>query len=50
MIKEIFPHGAVELMNEDGTNAFKVNGQRVKPYFGECIEHDKVAVDLAKIE
>ena len=50
VIKEIFPHGVVELMNEDGTNAFKVNGQRVKPYFRDCIERDKVTVDLAKIE
>ncbi|XP_038875060.1 uncharacterized protein LOC120067586 [Benincasa hispida] len=32
MIKEIFPHGAVELTNEEGTNVFKVNGQRVKMY------------------
>ncbi|XP_038895857.1 uncharacterized protein LOC120084026 [Benincasa hispida] len=25
IIKEVFPHGSVELTNEDGTNAFKVN-------------------------
>ncbi|XP_038902294.1 uncharacterized protein LOC120088927 [Benincasa hispida] len=31
IIKEVFPHGMV---NEDGTNAFKVNGQRVKLYHG----------------
>ena len=26
IIKEVFPHGAVELMSQDGTNSFKVNG------------------------
>ncbi|XP_038874265.1 uncharacterized protein LOC120066994 [Benincasa hispida] len=32
IIKEIFQHGAVELITEDGTRTFKVNGQRVKAY------------------
>ena len=50
MIEEIFPHGVVELMNEDGANTFKVNGQRVKPYYENCLERDKVVVDLEKIE
>lgn len=38
------------MMNEDDTNAFKVNGQWVKPYYGESLKRDKVAVDLEKIE
>ena len=50
LIKEVFPHGVVELMNEDGTNAFKVNGQCVKSYYRESLKRDKVSVDLQKIE
>ncbi|XP_038876851.1 uncharacterized protein LOC120069220 [Benincasa hispida] len=33
-IKTIFPYGTVELTNEDGISPFKVNGQRIKPYYG----------------
>ncbi|XP_038889208.1 uncharacterized protein LOC120079093 [Benincasa hispida] len=38
IIKTIFPHGAVELTQEGGTNTFKVNGQRVKPYFQDGVQ------------
>nr|XP_009790426.1 PREDICTED: uncharacterized protein LOC104237890 [Nicotiana sylvestris]XP_016463197.1 PREDICTED: uncharacterized protein LOC107786263 [Nicotiana tabacum] len=31
---EVFPSGTVEITNEDGTNTFKVNGQRLKLYVG----------------
>ncbi|XP_038889080.1 uncharacterized protein LOC120078928 [Benincasa hispida] len=37
-IKTILPHGQVELTNEDGNNVFKVNGQRIKPYYGGNVE------------
>ena len=33
-VKQIFPHGAVELSNKEN-ETFKVNGQRLKPYFAE---------------
>ena len=29
----VFPHGAVELKNQTNGDTFKVNGQRLKPYF-----------------
>jgi ribosomal protein S16 len=32
---KIYPHGAVELLNEKSGEKFKVNGQRVKTYFGD---------------
>ena len=32
IVKEAFPHGAVELEDQKGGNTFKVNGQRLKPY------------------
>ncbi|KAK8696927.1 hypothetical protein V6N13_113097 [Hibiscus sabdariffa] len=31
-VTEVFPHGAVELQNDSGQR-FKVNGQRLKPYY-----------------
>ncbi|XP_038904472.1 uncharacterized protein LOC120090841 [Benincasa hispida] len=46
IIKEVFLHGAVELTNEEGTNAFKVNGQRVKMYYDGDLHHEKTSVDL----
>ena len=33
-VKKVFPHGAVELLNKEN-ETFKVNGQRLKPYFIE---------------
>ena len=30
---KIFPHGAYEIQSEDTLKIFKVNGQRLKPYF-----------------
>ncbi|XP_038889354.1 uncharacterized protein LOC120079268 [Benincasa hispida] len=45
-IKTIFPYGTVELTREDGTNTFKVNGQRVKPYFEDEMERQKSSLAL----
>ncbi|XP_038887111.1 uncharacterized protein LOC120077295 [Benincasa hispida] len=50
IIKEVFPYGVVELTNEDGTNAFKVNGQRVKMYRGGDFQREKTSIDLGKQE
>ncbi|XP_038877856.1 uncharacterized protein LOC120070081 [Benincasa hispida] len=46
IIKTIFPYSTVELMREDGTNAFKVNDQRVKPYFEDEVERQKSSLAL----
>lgn len=36
-VKHVYPYGAVEIYDKP-TNSFKVNGQRLKPYFaGEVI-------------
>ncbi|XP_038885982.1 uncharacterized protein LOC120076288 [Benincasa hispida] len=50
IIKEIFPHGAVELINEKGTRTFKVNGKRVKAYCGGNFHREKTSVDLINPE
>ncbi|XP_038891585.1 uncharacterized protein LOC120080976 [Benincasa hispida] len=46
IIKTVFPYEAVEVTREDGTNAFKVNGQRVKPYFEDGLECQKSSLTL----
>ena len=35
LITQLFPHGAVELETKEGV-WFKVNGQRIKLYFGHA--------------
>ncbi|GJV20150.1 hypothetical protein Tco_1369170 [Tanacetum coccineum] len=44
IITQVFPFGTVELSQPDGPN-FKVNGHRVKHYFGGDIT-SKVVLDL----
>ncbi|XP_038892624.1 uncharacterized protein LOC120081649 [Benincasa hispida] len=46
IIKTIFPYSTMELMQEDGTDAFKVNDQRVKPYFEDKVECQKSSLAL----
>ncbi|XP_038880461.1 uncharacterized protein LOC120072121 [Benincasa hispida] len=46
IIKTIFPYGTMELMREDGTDAFKLNGQRFKPYFEDEVERQKSSLAL----
>ncbi|XP_038889688.1 uncharacterized protein LOC120079542 [Benincasa hispida] len=46
IIKAIFPYGTVEIIQEDGTNAFKVDGQRVKPYFEDGLDRHKSSLAL----
>ncbi|XP_038885788.1 uncharacterized protein LOC120076080 [Benincasa hispida] len=47
-IKTILPHGVMELTTEDGSNIFKVNGQRIKPYYGGNVERRMETIDLGK--
>ena len=35
LITQVYPHGAVELETKEGVQ-FKVNGERIKPYFGHA--------------
>ena len=41
MITQLFPHGAVELETKEGVR-FKVNGQRIKLYFGHAESANEV--------
>ena len=45
-ISEVFPHGAVELIEENSGRKFKVNGQRLKHYWGCKIDKEKMSISL----
>ncbi|XP_075474054.1 uncharacterized protein LOC142505108 [Primulina tabacum] len=38
LVETVYPHGAIEIKCSDG-RTFKVNGQRVKPYYGTEVRH-----------
>ena len=44
-VVKVYPFGVVELANEDGST-FKVNGQRLKPYFDDDFNRDKSSITL----
>ncbi|XP_050147374.1 uncharacterized protein LOC126622668 [Malus sylvestris] len=46
VIKNIFPHGAVEIQSAKTGYMFKVNGHRLKPYYESFAEHDVEVVPL----
>ena len=41
LINQVFPHGAVEIKAKEGVR-FKVNRERIKPYFGHKASGNKV--------
>ncbi|XP_070025797.1 uncharacterized protein [Nicotiana sylvestris] len=46
-VVQVFSSGAVKIESEDGTNKFKVNGQRLKYYLGMVEEKgEKVVISL----
>ncbi|XP_062081041.1 uncharacterized protein LOC133785841 [Humulus lupulus] len=38
LVVKVYPYGAVELRGEGSEREFKVNGQRLKPYWGVEVE------------
>ena len=40
VVQTIFPHGAIEVSDPKSGNTFKVNGQRLKPFFITESEHN----------
>ncbi|CAJ2662794.1 unnamed protein product [Trifolium pratense] len=44
VVKEVSPHGAVELQDSGSSQTFKVNGQRLKPYKGGEIPTERVSL------
>jgi len=47
IITKVYPHGAVEVEDPDAKRNFKVNGQRLKHYYGGCVDREKTSVNLA---
>ncbi|XP_062100770.1 uncharacterized protein LOC133806691 [Humulus lupulus] len=43
IVTKVFPHGAVEVVSPSTGKSFKVNGQRLKPYY-ESMEEEQAAV------
>ncbi|XP_074377771.1 uncharacterized protein LOC141719295 [Apium graveolens] len=48
-VKTVFPHGAVEIFDKSWDEAFKVNAQRLKIYYGETVNRESVSTVLAEI-
>ena len=46
-VKTVFPHGAVEIFDKSPDEAFKVNGQRLKIYYGGAIDRQSVSIILS---
>ncbi|XP_074324113.1 uncharacterized protein LOC141661032 [Apium graveolens] len=47
IVKAVFPHGALEVFDKHPDQAFKVNGQRLKHYYGETANREVVSVVLS---
>ena len=48
-VKTVFPHGAVEIFDKSPDEAFKVNGQRLKIYYGGAVNRESVNTILADV-
>ncbi|XP_074336262.1 uncharacterized protein LOC141673417 [Apium graveolens] len=46
MVKTVFPYGAVEIFDMHHDQAFKVNGQRLKHYYGDTTNREVVSAVL----
>ena len=45
IVKNVFPHGAIEIENLKNGNIFKMNGQRLKPFL-ENFSQDEESINL----
>ena len=45
IVTQVFPYGTIEITHPD-KGTFKVNGQRVKPYFGGEFKSENVSITL----
>ncbi|XP_074374419.1 uncharacterized protein LOC141714824 [Apium graveolens] len=47
IVKIVFPYGDVEIFDKHPDQAFKVNGQRLKHYYGDIVNREVVSTVLA---
>ncbi|XP_030504471.2 uncharacterized protein LOC115719527 [Cannabis sativa] len=45
-VMEVYPFGAVVVKDEKSEREFKVNGQRLKHYWGEEVNREKTSISL----
>ena len=48
-VTAVFPHGAVELIEPQSGRKFKVNGQRLKHYWGGDINREQTSISLHEL-
>ncbi|XP_030508927.2 uncharacterized protein LOC115723579 [Cannabis sativa] len=46
VVTKVFPHGAVEVVSPTTGKAFKVNGQKLKPYYESTVEEQAAVIHL----
>ena len=47
LVHQVFPHGAMEIFKENEGTIFKVNGQRLKHYFGGDVVRQVTSISLS---
>ena len=47
IVHQVFPHGVVEIFKENEGIIFKVNGQRLKHYFGGNVVRQVTSISLS---
>ena len=47
IVNQVFPHGAVEISKDSEGTRFKVNGQRLKPYYGGDVTRHSSSITFA---
>lgn len=48
-VMKVYPYGAMDLLDAESGREFKVNGQRIKLYFGEPLDRMKITTTLDDI-
>ena len=48
LVHTVFPHGAIEIYDPKSGNMFKVNGQRLKPFY-TTESHDTLELGLCDL-
>ncbi|XP_075076278.1 uncharacterized protein LOC142162947 [Nicotiana tabacum] len=46
VVKHVSPYGAIEIQNMDGTESFKVNGHRLKPYLAGGVAQQSSSIKI----
>ncbi|KAF5468663.1 hypothetical protein F2P56_012802 [Juglans regia] len=50
IVKKVYPHGTVDIVNPKNDNSFTVNGQRLKPFLKVFDPHEEILLVQDSIE